>query len=682
MLKSQGRLERGLLPRRRQVEARAAGALSLLHSATVALCIAGLASLATPVHAQSLGAPVVAPVDSAAVSDAGPEVDAGLVQLPNAGTATSQPLAPPADLHDLGQWLDFKLHSHVESLPYQARLFYRRGLLLKQSGDDEEALRLVHGAIELDPGYVAPRLTLASWELVSNPSQALLHYAIVVDAARRNFLMQLGLGANALYLGLQAVLLALILAGVLLVAIHNSELRHGWYERLARGLSPMTARSWAWAFLIIPFFLGFGPVLPTVVFLGLLWPLLKRNERFVFVMLALFLATAPLTIAALDRLAVPLRDERGPLYGTAMLDKLPYQHSMHERLRRLATAHPDNAFVQFGLGWTARRAGNLDEAESAYRNVLRLWPNNDRALTNLGNVLAMQGRADEALDAFKKAVEVNPSNAAAHFNMSQILTLRFEYRDATNALSRASAVDFDLVKAFQAQQTEDGYLPLVDLWLAPQSFWAAMRHVPFTPGRAPALPPFWRSRLEFSGWTFSIAALLAAILAVVVGLSQHRDIPLRGCSNCGSVVCRRCAERRRERALCPRCAGIEARAESPEFGHVHHLMRTAAAALIPGFGLLSFRRVAPALALFVLCGAIASIWTGMVGPFPYELSLSLPDSAMPMPVLVGSAVVLYVFSLAGYFANVARARAQAASLAAPSRSRARQTTERQNAAAA
>jgi hypothetical protein len=44
--------------------------------------------------------------------------------------------------------------------------------------------------------------------------------------------------------------------------------------------------------------------------------------------------------------------------------------------------------------------------------------------------------------------------------------------------------------------------------------------------------------------------------------------------------------------------------------------------------------------------------------------------------------MLYAFSLIGYFANVARARAQAASLAAPTRSRAAQATARQPAAAA
>jgi tetratricopeptide (TPR) repeat protein len=624
----------------------------------------------------------------------GARVEAGIVQLPNAGTVPVTPAAAPRDLKDLAAWIDYKLHGHVESLPYHARLFYRRGLLAHQSGNEEEALRLVHGAAELDPSYAAPHLKLASWLLTRSPSQALLHYAIVLDLARRNFLMQIGLAANSIYLALQAVLLALIAAGLLIICMHQAELRHTWSDRLVQRLSPITVRWWSWGLLALPFLLGLGPVLPTVTFLALLWPVLKRNERFVFVMLALFLATAPLTISALDTLAAPLRTGSAPYYGATMLEHAPYRASAHARLRDLAEAHPDNGFVQFALGWTARRGGAIAEAEAAYRRALVRWPDQDGILNNLGTTLALQGRTDEALEAYERATRINAKNAAAHYNRAQLKTLQFDFREASDGLSRASALDFDLVKNYQAQQTDDGYLPLIEQWLAPQMFWSAMPPVWLGAVEAPSLPPLWRSRIEFSGWPFSVAALVLTALALALGMRMHRAIPLGACSNCGAVVCRRCAERRRERALCPGCAALEARAESQEFGRVllsqhrrrheqlAHLVRTALATLVPGFGLLAFRRVAPALALFIAAAALGSIWLGSVGPFPYEPGLHLADTAIPAPVMIGLTILLYLCSLIGYFSNAARARAQAAYVAAPTRSRAAQATDRRPAAAA
>ena len=662
--------------------AAAAGALSLL--AALAVAPPGRAAAEVPASASA--------PDSAA--PAGPRIEAGIALLPNAGPSRAVRVSPPKDTDDLAAWIEFRREGHAVSLPYQSRLFYRRGLLLRESGSAEEALRLVYGAAELDPSYVAPHLTLASWQLLSSPSQALLHYAIVLDLARRNFMMQLAIGANTVYLVLQSVLLALIAAGLLIVITHQAELRHAWSERLVQWLAPATVRWWTWGLLLLPFLLGLGPVLPIVVLLGLLWPMLRRNERFVFVLLALFLGTAPLAVSALDGLATPLRAGSGPYYGVPMVENTPYQTATHGRLRALADRHPGNGFLQFALGWTARRGGDAAEAEAAYRRALEHRPGDDRILTNLGNALAVQARTEEALEAYERAIGLDPGNAAAHFNRSQLKTLQFEFQEATESLSRASALDFDLVKTYQAAQTDDGFVPLIEQWLAPRDFWSAMPAVRLGAVNAPSLPPLWRSRIEFSGWPFSAVAMLLTGLALALGMRMHRAIPLRGCSNCGAVVCRRCAERRRERALCPACASIEARAESQEFGRMllsQHsrqqrrfadLTRTALATLVPGYGLLLYRRVMPALVLFGAGAAVACMWLGLVGPFPYEPGLHLPAATIPLPVLIGLTILLYAASLAGYFGNVARARAQAAYVAAPTRSRATQATDRHPAAAA
>src|SRR5205814_7509464 len=133
---------------------------------------------------------------------------------------------------------------------------------------------------------------------------------------------------------------------------------------------------------------------------------------------------------------------------------------------------------------------------------------------------------------------------------------------ATEALSRASAIDFDLVRDYQALGTSDGVLALVDQWIAPRNFWLALRDAPASTTVEASLPPPWRGHLETTGWRFSLTAMLCGLLAALAGFMGHRGLPLRACSNCGRVVCRRCAQRRREVALCRGCAALETRGQN------------------------------------------------------------------------------------------------------------------------
>ncbi len=603
-------------------------------------------------------------------------------------------LTAPVSLNDLSSWLDYKILNHIAALPQEARLFYRRGLLLWEAGAREQAVRLVRGASDLDPRFVAPHLTLASWFLLHEPGQALQQYGAVLELSRQNFVLQLALVANTLYLGLQALFIGVLAASFLVVWVRNRELRHAWHERLSQVLTPETSRWWSWAFLILPYAAGFGPILPTVFFLGLLWPSLRVRERLLFVMLVGLLGTGPWVALSLERMTTPLREDRGPLYGIPMVEPEPYSSELQARLQRLARLHPDNPFVLFGLAWVARHGNDLATAEDAYRRALAIRPQDDRIMNNLGNTLAMQGRLDESLDRYLRATAVNPSNAGAYFNASQIYTQRYEYRTASDALSRASALNFDLVKSYQSQATNDGLLPLADQWIAPRTFWQAVPHAVSGGTVPPSLPPAWRSRPECSSPLWSAVAVVIGVLGVWLGVWQQRSMPLRNCSNCGAVVCRRCAQRRRELALCPVCAAVESRAESPDFARVlllqhgravserQHLLRTALATLIPGYGLLAFRRLFTPLLLLTVTAALSSGWYGMQAPFSYEPRLSIFDSGAPLPILITMWVALYVVSLMGYFAQVARARVQAVAPTAPLRGRLAPPSRRITSAAA
>src|SRR5689334_15815108 len=75
----------------------------------------------------------------------------------------------------------------------------------------------------------------------------------------------------------------------------------------------------------------------------------------------------------------------------------------------------------------------------------------------------------------------------------------------------------------------------------------------------------WR---EAPGWRFSVPGLVAHAVGRWVGAWQTRRLPVRYCSNCGTVGCRRCAKRRREAAVCEACDRSGASTTTRDFSRV------------------------------------------------------------------------------------------------------------------
>ena len=107
----------------------------------------------------------------APASSRGPTTAYGTTRTGRSAPATTQakrvpgPVAnmpPPRDLNDLPAWLEYRARNHLAGLPLEARLFYRRGLLLAQSGSRDDATCLVRGAAELDPTFSATPSTSRS----------------------------------------------------------------------------------------------------------------------------------------------------------------------------------------------------------------------------------------------------------------------------------------------------------------------------------------------------------------------------------------------------------------------------------------------------------------------------------------------------------------------------------------
>jgi tetratricopeptide (TPR) repeat protein len=611
------------------------------------------------------------------------------VAPPSSGSSRTQ----PGDLRDVNAWVAWKNAQQIDALPLEARLFYRRGLNARLAGQRQEALANVRGAIELDPAFMQPHITLASWSLFSDPAQMLLHCAAVVDLWRHDFNIQLDLVANSLVLGIEALFAGLLFAGLFIVIHRRHELSHSLVEELSRTIAPETARLWVPVVLVLPFLAGLGLTLPVLALLAFLWPSLRARERVLTVLLAAAALSAPLALSTLDRFALALRTDARPFHELPQIANRPYDAVRQARLRLAAQHDPGDGFAQFALAWHSRKGGELAEAERAYRAAVQAWPDQSAPLTNLGNVLAMRGHTDEALELYAKAAKLDATNAAAHFNASQLLNRRFEYTAANNEVRQASAIDFELVKQYQSRAGTAGMLPLVDVWPSTELFWRTLKSAERPRGRQP-LPLLLRGRMEAAGWPFTFAAAVALALGLWAGRWSHRRLPLRVCSNCGVIVCRRCAKRRREAALCPECDRIGAGAETPEFSRVlllqhrtrrrngTRLARTALAALVPGYGLLAHHRVFGPTLLISFSWLLARLAFDFSVPFSLTPRLSFPGGEVPAVVLIAGMIVVYAWSLGGYVVVVNLERAREAQLDSATRGRITQSTHRQSTLAA
>ena len=84
----------------------------------------------------------------------------------------------------------------------------------------------------------------------------------------------------------------------------------------------------------------------------------------------------------------------------------------------------------FKQGETAEAVRNNSQAETIWREILRVEPNNGKAYNNLGNALRRQGKLAEALAAHQKALQLNHNDAEAYVGIGNVLNAQGKPEEA------------------------------------------------------------------------------------------------------------------------------------------------------------------------------------------------------------------------------------------------------------
>jgi tetratricopeptide (TPR) repeat protein len=136
-------------------------------------------------------------------------------------------------------------------------------------------------------------------------------------------------------------------------------------------------------------------------------------------------------------------DETRADHGPAIKDAPDQERSSSASADRPA-AVKDSATpwdVLYARGHKLQREGDLVAAGEAYRQAIRLNPQQAAVLYDLGYVLQLQGKDDAAMEYYRRAIAQQPRHAFAHYNLGTLLQGKGDARAAIAHYKIAAGIE-------------------------------------------------------------------------------------------------------------------------------------------------------------------------------------------------------------------------------------------------
>ena len=122
--------------------------------------------------------------------------------------------------------------------------------------------------------------------------------------------------------------------------------------------------------------------------------------------------------------------------------------------REVLVHEPTNKFAFYNLGLIDQTLGRPDAAEANYRLALSVDPNFASALFNLAILRNEAGATEEAIELYRHVLALQPDNAGAHLNIGLALRAVGQEAEAQEHLALAVALDPNLGPRVPTSVTE------------------------------------------------------------------------------------------------------------------------------------------------------------------------------------------------------------------------------------
>jgi len=171
----------------------------------------------------------------------------------------------------------------------------------------------------------------------------------------------------------------------------------------------------------------------------------RHNDYGIALLMEGDLRGADQAFARVEALAPGRIDGPLNLARTALAEgRLTLAYAALERSEAIEAGNPRSAWV---WGRVLQGDGRYEDAASAYRRVLRDFPDDRAAWRALGRTLFLDGRYQDALVALDRVLEIDPEDRVAHYH--RMLSLRAVGRDEAAARAEAAYLYYGIDESAQ-----------------------------------------------------------------------------------------------------------------------------------------------------------------------------------------------------------------------------------------
>ncbi len=118
-----------------------------------------------------------------------------------------------------------------------------------------------------------------------------------------------------------------------------------------------------------------------------------------------------------------------------------------EAYKQAIKINPDNSVIHYNLGITYGELGRYKDAIEAFKQAIRIKPDYAEIHYNLGVSYFMLSRYKDAIKAYKQAIRIEPDYAKAHYNLGITCFKLARDKDAIEAYKQAIKINPDDAKA-------------------------------------------------------------------------------------------------------------------------------------------------------------------------------------------------------------------------------------------
>ncbi len=399
---------------------------------------------------------------------------------------------------------------------------YESRVLMQQASEAHggDAARLLADAAAISPDLPAVHLRLALAAL-PDAFESLSELIAAGEAYKHSFWWSMSLRASALQALVAAVMLGLAGLIAIRLTVDLPLLMHDINEKRVRLILPA---------LMLPF----SPLGPALVLLAALMTvcLYARKGVAVFYLAAVFAVALPALQGPLDDAYTASMPRMAAIVGV--------NEGSTNRYAIGVLAGHDDYMSRFAYGLALRRDGRIEDSVAVFRKLLAETPDDGRALINLGNAQFAAGRFAEARDSYQKAYDSSKTVVSA-YNLAMASRALFDYASGDKFYAEAAALDAQVVSAFNSIASKNPNRTVMDSVFTHAELEDYIAH---NATNAASLYPL--------GGKAAMAG--AGVLAVIFTVLLFSGIGLAGrCTNCGKVLCERCAPTRNYAGKCASC---------------------------------------------------------------------------------------------------------------------------------